>query len=91
MSLHSANDVYSWNDHYELLIEGLKNFLEDVYHQPEPNGKIASGMMLPTPDSARDSTLMFQIDWTIVGSILLVMFAAILWWISREKPKNPAH
>jgi pimeloyl-ACP methyl ester carboxylesterase len=80
------NDVYAWSVDREKLIDGLRDFLEQVARQPEPESSPVDRSNRSPVQSEGAGDMTFSIDWTIVGSGLLVALAVILWWISRGKP-----
>ena len=77
------NDVYSWSNDHDKLIDGLKGFLEDVDHRSKsevkPEIETPRTFIKPSNEEAR----VINIDWTVVGALLLVALAIALWWFSR--------
>ena len=84
------NDVYSWSNDHDKLIDGLKGFLDGVDRRSKsdvnPETKRSKSTVNPTRDDSRFS----NIDWTIVGAFLLVALAVTLWWFSRS-PQAKQH
>ncbi|MEI8021723.1 MAG: alpha/beta hydrolase [Schlesneria sp.] len=78
------NDVYSDSSDDDKLINGLKGFLDGVdlrsISEEKPDTTTHQQMINPT----KDETQFMNIDWTVVGAIILVALAAVLWWFSRS-------
>ncbi len=78
------NDVYSWSNDHDKLIDGLKEFLDGVDRRSNsdliPDTKAAR----PTINPLKNESRFINIDWTIVEALLLIAFAIALWWISRS-------
>ena len=82
------NNVYTWNPDYERLTDGLKVFLEEVGRQPVSAVPPETDRDAPAVQPVVAPGVLAGIDWTIVGSLLLIAIALGLWWVCRETPKR---
>ena len=83
------NDVYSESTDHEKLINGLKGFLDGVDDRSKSKLQPETKTRPPTINPAKDETQFINIDWTVVGAILLIALATVLSWFSRSPKVKP--
>ncbi len=83
------NDVYSESSDHDKLINGLKGFLDAVDDRSKSKVKPETNTLPLTIDPTKDETQFINIDWTVVGAILLIALAIVLWWFSRSPKVKP--
>ena len=83
------NDVYLEIMNRENgLYHGLEDFLDDVDQRSkiELAPKTDTNRLTPIPGEPPAAET--KLDWTILGSGLLVVIAVLLWWMMRDKARN---
>ena len=83
------NDVYSWSKDHDKLVDGLKGFLDGVDRRSKSEVKPDTKTYPLTITPTRDETQFINIDWTVVGTIILIARPMALWWLSRSPQIKP--
>ncbi len=83
------NDVYSESSDHDKLIHGLKGFLDEVDRRSKSEVEQDSKTHQLTNNPTKEETQFINIDWTVIGPIILIALAVVLWWFSRTPQVKP--